>query len=155
MEPTVSFYGTKGPYACFSNFYPATFTDAKCNTYHYSEQYFMKKKQEIFDPDNTELAAKIMASRNPVAIKMMGRKVRNFDGKVWDNHKYEVMMSALLLKFSQNPDFLKILLDTQGLYIREASPRDKIWGSGKDGRGQNLLGFALMEVRDILSAISF
>jgi len=54
------------------------------------------------------------------------------------------------------------LLSTKQRIIVEASPRDRIWGIGMGQhnekaenpnlwRGQNLLGFALMEVRDELS----
>jgi ribA/ribD-fused uncharacterized protein len=64
-------------------------------------------------------------------------------------------------KFSQNPGFKDYLLSTGNKIIVEASPVDAIWGIGlpQDSRhaknpyswrGQNLLGFALMEVRDIL-----
>jgi len=66
-----------------------------------------------------------------------------------------------LLKFSQNQKIRKFLLSTGKKILVEASPYDKIWGIGMletDHRaenpllwnGENLLGFALMEVRDEL-----
>lgn len=147
---TIRFFGTKGEYGCFSNFYKASFKDTKGCQYSYSEQYFMKKKQELFDPHNEELARAIMTSENPKQIKMLGRKVKNFDDKIWKVNRYEVMMSALLLKFSQNDDIRVVLMNTKDEYIQEASPYDYVWGIGKSGKGQNLLGNALMEVRDII-----
>ena len=65
-------------------------------------------------------------------------------------------------KFSQNPDLKEFLLSTGDAILVEASPYDKIWGIGLDKeqamkgtveqwQGENLLGCALMEVRDWLS----
>jgi ribA/ribD-fused uncharacterized protein len=65
------------------------------------------------------------------------------------------------LKFSQNEKFKEFLLSTNDKILVEASPYDTIWGIGMletDPRaqnpsqwdGENLLGFALMEVRDEL-----
>ena len=66
-----------------------------------------------------------------------------------------------MLKFGQNYDLKDFLLSTADKIIVEASPVDPVWGIGlaKDHddaslpdkwRGLNLLGFALMEVRDEL-----
>lgn len=107
----------------------------------------MKKKQELFDPENTNIAHAIMAETDPKVIKQWGRKVNNFDPRVWDKHKYEVMMTALLLKFSQNDDMGAILLSTGDNDIEEASPFDYIWGTWKNNTGQNLLGKALCYAR--------
>ena len=65
-------------------------------------------------------------------------------------------------KFRQNQPLLKFLLGTTGKVLVEASPYDKIWGIGiresdtrasdpSQWQGSNLLGFALMDVRDQLS----
>lgn len=64
-------------------------------------------------------------------------------------------------KFSQNKDLLDILKETGNRTIVEASPLDKIWGVGlhydddailaeSNWVGKNLLGKALMDVRDLL-----
>jgi ribA/ribD-fused uncharacterized protein len=50
------------------------------------------------------------------------------------------------------------LIDTKDSILVEASPYDKIWGIGLDEKdakikiwkGENLLGNALMDIRDIL-----
>ena len=71
------------------------------------------------------------------------------------------MVLVLIEKFSQNPKLLKLLLDTNDSILVEASPKDKIWGIGigvdhvdflnsDKWPGENLLGKALMEVRDKL-----
>jgi len=64
-------------------------------------------------------------------------------------------------KFGQNPELKEFLLSTGDAILVEASPYDKIWGIGLDRetamkgtvnqwKGENLLGYALMEVRDWL-----
>jgi hypothetical protein len=69
------------------------------------------------------------------------------------------MVDALTAKFSQNKELKTYLLATQGCVLVEAAPRDKIWGIGmgennvnianpSKWKGANLLGKALMQVRD-------
>lgn len=71
------------------------------------------------------------------------------------------MKQGNFLKFSQNEKFKEFLLSTADRILVEASPYDKIWGIGmletdpkandpSQWNGENLLGFALMEVRDLL-----
>jgi ribA/ribD-fused uncharacterized protein len=64
-----------------------------------------------------------------------------------------------MLKFGYDMDLLEILQSTGDAVIAEASPYDKIWGIGvrkKKGltesgwKGLNLLGKALMEVREFV-----
>lgn len=70
-------------------------------------------------------------------------------------------MQGNIAKFSQYPELKTYLLGTGDRILVEASPVDKIWGVGlaKDDdkihnpnnwQGLNLLGFALMQVRDEL-----
>lgn len=60
-------------------------------------------------------------------------------------------------KFTQDEELKRVLLDTGDRELVEASPRDRIWGVGFGAKnaeksrgkwGLNLLGQALMEVRD-------
>ena len=64
-------------------------------------------------------------------------------------------------KFNQQPHLTEYLLNTENRVLVEASPVDAVWGIGLSAdskdidniyawRGQNLLGFALMEARDFL-----
>ena len=73
------------------------------------------------------------------------------------------MVSGLISKFVQNPVMRQELLNTGDTIIAEASPYDTVWGIGlaeDDPRaqdqsqwlGKNLLGVALMEVRDVLAS---
>jgi ribA/ribD-fused uncharacterized protein len=156
---SIYFYNEDETHWFLTNFYISNFTDEQGNEYCCNEQFFMKKKQELFDPANLELAAAILASKSPSIIKGLGRQVSNFSDKVWDEHKYEIMKAGLRLKFRQNDDLRRRLLATAPLRLYEASPKDRVWGIGYSADalpadeslyGQNLLGKALEEVRNEL-----
>jgi ribA/ribD-fused uncharacterized protein len=123
-----------------------------------SEQAFMWEKAIAFG--DMETAALIMKTPNPSANKQLGRQVRNFDAKLWSKLSYKIMVDVNYAKFSQNSMYKNTLLSTGDKKICEASPTDSLWGIGlhwtnddvldeSKWQGQNLLGKALMEVRDM------
>lgn len=147
------FYG-----GIFSQFFPCTFTEMGV-TYNSAEQYMMAQKALLFDDIQTY--DKIMSLANPYKIKALGRLVKNFNQEIWDKHKEDIVFNGNLLKFSQNKKLCKQLLATGDKEIVEASPTDTIWGIGlaetdpdiydkSKWRGTNLLGKAIMKVRDVL-----
>ena len=143
---------------CLSQWYPIPFVVvAVC--YNCAEQYMMAEKARIFGDVKT--LEQIMASYNPGDMKQLGRRVRNFNSYVWDANRSDVVMTASLAKFSQNPKLREFLLSTGDRILVEASPYDRIWGIGLAAdapdatvparwHGDNRLGFILMEVRDML-----
>ena len=161
-DTKILFYSDKsGNYRFMSNFYPSKFIEDDIE-YNCSEQYFMKKKQEMFDPTNIILANNILNNTNPKEIKKYGRQVKNYNDDVWNNERYEIMKNGLRLKFSQNPDLKQSLLATGNKNLYEASPYDNIWGTGFNANdtlekinnnkqnelGHNLLGRAIEEIRN-------
>jgi len=148
-----------GP-SCLSQWYPSVFTESE--RYVCAEQYMMAKKAECFG--DAEILEKILAAKDPKKMKDLGRRVRDFDADFWDEIKFGVVLNANYLKFSQNEDLREFLLSTRDKILVEASPHDKIWGIGMSAneqnaqnpvkwRGQNLLGFALMRVRDEIARV--
>ncbi len=145
--------------SCLSQWWVMPFTDAEGTQYSSAEQYMMAGKARVFG--DTEVLAEILACNDPHTVKALGRKVADFDDKIWKEHKYEIVKQGNLYKFSQNPSLKEFLLSTNQTILVEASPYDTIWGIGlgkehanaknpEKWRGQNLLGFALMEVREEL-----
>ena len=142
-----------------SNFYPIKFS-IENTEFNSSEQAFMYYKCLLFDRNNKDLLSHILQESNPNKIKKMGRKVKNFDEKTWNVEKYNIMVKCVREKFLQNQNIKQNLIETYPKHLYEASPWDKIWGIGYDKEiavhtnpnnyGQNLLGKALMEVRDEL-----
>ena len=128
-------------------------------TYPTAEHWMMAGKAKVFKDE--EMLAKILASGHPHQAKKLGRQVRNFDYKIWKEHRYSVVLEGNLHKFRQQEDLKNYLINTKDSIMVEASPFDKTWGIGmaKDNpkaqnmdtwNGLNLLGFILMEVRDLL-----
>ena len=125
--------------------------------YNCMEQYMMAGKARLFGDEET--LALIMAAEKQAEIKALGRKVRNFDSAAWDEAKHGLIVSGNYHKFTQNPPLRNYLLSTGDSVLVEASPYDGIWGvrlpidspdisDPNKWKGENLLGFALMEVRD-------
>ncbi len=144
--------------ACFSQWYPAHFT-VDGREYICTEQYMMAEKARLFG-DTTAHEA-IMHSDQAKEIKALGRQVQGFTDALWNENKYRIVLEGNIAKFSQNEPLRAFLLGTDDAIIAEASPYDGIWGirlaqtdpraqDPRTWRGENLLGFALMETRDIL-----
>jgi hypothetical protein len=144
--------------SCFSQWWPASFVIDNI-TYKTAEHYMMAEKARLFEDD--ERLAEILKVHHPMEAKQVGRQVLGFQPEIWDEHKYEIVKKANYHKFSQHKELKAFLLNTKERIIVEASPRDRIWGIGMSKnneksnnptlwRGHNLLGFALMEVRDEL-----
>lgn len=148
-----------------SNWYKCHFTvkhEGKELEFFNSEQYFMWMKAITFCDDET--AEKILKKgHNPKTAKALGREVKNYDDKKWDEIRYEVMVDANRYKYSQSEELKELLLNPEfdGKHFVEASKYDRIWGVGmgecdpliddeKNWKGQNLLGKALDEVREEL-----
>ena len=72
-----------------------------------------------------------------------------------------IVYEGLVAKFSQNEELKKRLLETGNDILAECAVKDRIWGIGlsmtdsdrhdmSKWKGQNLLGYALMMVRNKL-----
>lgn len=144
--------------SCFSQWWESEFT-VDGITYKTAEHFMMAEKARLFK--NEDIRMKIIESKSPAAAKKLGRQVEGFDQKVWEANRFEIVVRGNLSKFSQNKNLKEFLIKTNKRVLVEASPVDPIWGIGiaedhnnasnpRKWRGLNLLGFALMEVRDLL-----
>ena len=122
----------------------------------------MYNKALLFD--DKDIANEILNTNQPKAIKELGRKVKNFNDEAWDKMKYKIVFTGNYYKFSQNADLRNFLLSTKNKVLVEASPYDKVWGIKMKyddenienpfcWKGENLLGFALMEARDEIKRV--
>lgn len=144
--------------SCFSQWYPSAFV-VDGITYATAEHWMMAQKAKLFNDE--EIFQKIIATEKPAVVKALGREVKNFDADSWNASAYAIVVEGNQHKFSQDEELKQFLLYTGDKVTVEASPADFIWGIGlsQDAReannpfqwkGTNLLGFALMEVRDNL-----
>ena len=143
---------------CLSQWYQCPFV-VEGQYYNCAEQYMMAEKARIFGDE--EIRQQILAEYSQMPMKKLGRKACDYDNEVWKEKRFDVVVKGNIAKFSQNEKLLDSLLSTGDKILVEASPKDTVWGIGLDESspeaiqprkwiGENLLGFALMEVRDIL-----
>ena len=141
-----------------SNWYPSdfTYTDIRFSS---MEQYMMYQKAVCFRDERT--ASEILRTDDVAEIKALGRQVAGYDDNTWNGIRQIVIYEGLLAKFSQNEELKQQLMETGDATLAECAVRDRIWGIGlsmtdpnrsdkANWKGQNLLGYALMMVRDKL-----
>ena len=125
-----------------SNFYDAPVTYNRI-TYNNSEAAF-HSQQVLTDEERMAFS-----SLHATEAKKLGRKVSiRYD---WEAIKVQIMKDIVYAKFSQNEELGEKLIATGDAYLEEGNDwEDRVWGT-VDGKGANLLGNILMEVREKLS----
>ncbi|QSS51338.1 hypothetical protein I7I53_06636 [Histoplasma capsulatum var. duboisii H88] len=166
----VYFWKPESDNGYLGQWYPSDFTwarnpadahgDVEILKYDNAEQFMMHRKGLLFAPDDPitqEILARDSPSPHPQDLRSLGRQIPNFDDAVWKTHRYAIVVEGNYLKFTQNSQLKEELLATGDRELVEASPRDRIWGVGFGAKnagarrkhwGLNLLGRALMEVRE-------
>lgn len=123
------------------------------------EQFMMYQKAICFK-DN-DIAQKILKTENVAYIKELGRLISNYNENYWNGIRQIIVFEGLMAKFSQNESLKRQLQETEHCILAECAVKDKIWGIGlsmgdpdrleiSKWKGQNLLGYTLMMVRDWL-----
>ena len=152
----ICFHNPEEQNGYLSNWYRSAFT-VDGITFSSMEQYMMYQKAVCFKDE--EIAEKILATTDVAVIKALGRKVKGYNDGYWNGVRQLLVYEGLKEKFAQNEDLKRQLLDTEDSILAECAVNDRIWGIGlsmKDSnrlepekwRGQNLLGYALMMVRE-------
>ena len=122
------------------------------------DEQALRMRIETVVPTLNEYQRRIYLSAE---AKALGRQVSNFDETTWNSKRFDIVVQGNIEKFTQNKDLEEFLLNTKESVLVEASPVDRIWGIGlavdnekvknpKTWNGLNLLGFALMEAREII-----
>ena len=151
----VYFHKPSEPYGFLSNWYPSPFD---LDRIHFTsvEQYIMYQKCSIFGDD--ESAKRILATEETKEQQNIGRDAKGYVSKIWAGMRQVIALRGLMAKFEQNDDLKQKLLETGDAFLVEFARTDKIWACGirlddekrfdaKNWDGENILGFALMEVR--------
>ena len=156
MSKTVCFHNPDDENGYLSNWYPSRFT-VEGRSFSSMEQFMMYQKAVCFR--DTNIAVQIMNTHDVSEIKQLGRQVSGYNDIIWNGVRQVVVFEGLLAKFSQNEDLKKMLLASGNAVLAECAVNDRIWGIGlsmtdpnrhdiSKWKGQNLLGFTLMMVRD-------
>lgn len=172
--PLIDFYEPRNEHGWLSNFarHPAVpFTvPPRCRSaaflasglsptisMEFAEKGIMACKAAVMG-DLSTFSAVAIAS-DPHRAKQLGRQVAPWHQPSWDAVVCEVAVAVLQAKFSGVPSLGDRLVGTGRSVLAEAAPRDLVWGTGSPRgsgalpsawRGHNLLGWALMRVRDTL-----
>src|SRR5262245_13970127 len=144
MADVINFYSASGEYGCFSNFvgYPVRIGK---KTWPTSEHYFQGQKFKDLETEES-----IRKAKSPMIAARMGRDRKKPLRRDWESVKVGVMRDVVRAKFTQHDDIRQVLLSTGDAKLVEHTENDFYWGDGGDGRGKNMLGRILMEVREEL-----
>jgi ribA/ribD-fused uncharacterized protein len=122
-----------------------------------ADQYLMVKKAELFG--DTRSLTTLLGLIDPDEALRLGRRVLPFDERRWAANRYRIAVAGNLAKFSSTAELTMWLGRTEDRVLVAAYPDDPVWGMGLASfhsdvaypsrwPGLNLLGFALMDVRD-------
>ncbi|NTX10093.1 NADAR family protein [Myxococcus sp. CA056] len=146
MTDAIHFYSVTDDHGWCSNFAPYPIKLGG-KTWPTSEHSFQARKFE--DPTDEEA---VRQARTPMLAARLGRDRKRKLRRDWESIKVSVMREAVRAKFTQHEDLARLLLETGDAKLVEHTDQDDYWGDGGDGRGKNMLGRILMEIREELRA---
>lgn len=141
----------KGQYAYLSNFYSSPIIYQGL-TYPTVEHAYQAAKTN--DP-HTKI--KIAQKQTPAQAKRAGGSrgiIQDFNHTQWETRKDQIMLDLIRIKF-KHTQLAQLLLDTQDQQLEEGNTwNDTYWGLNiKTGKGKNMLGQILMQVRQEIKNI--
>lgn len=149
MAQDLCFYrANERPYGAFSNLYRREFVFEEV-VYPTAEHAYQAGKAR-----KPEVKAWLMAAPSPALLAMAAHGLYYWDvAPNWSTTKFDRMKRILRAKFETHEDLRALLLSTGNRRLVETATVDnavnRLWGE-VDGKGKNMLGVLLMEVRDEL-----
>lgn len=142
----IAFYrANEKPYGMFSNLYkrPIEFEGETFATAEHAYQAGKARKKEV--------RQWILSAPTPGLVAMAAHGLYTWDiVSDWSQIKYDRMRRVLLAKFTQHEDLRELLLSTGDARLVEVGKVTNLvnctWGE-VNGKGKNMLGVLLMEVR--------
>jgi len=152
LEKSIQFYrANEKPYGVFSNLYNRSI-EFEGQTFKNAEYAYQYGKS-----DDPKVRAWLMQAPNARLLAVVAHQLGAWDGVKagWNVRKVERMRGVVRAKFEQHEDLRDILLSTRNARLVEAGTVDntvnRFWGQ-VNGRGENMLGRILMDVRADLRA---
>lgn len=145
----IHFYrSNEKPYGVFSNLHrtPVVFEGREFPTAEHAYQAGKASKEAVREW--------ILSAPTPSLVAMAAHGLYTWDiVPSWSKIKFDRMRDVLRAKFAQHEDLRALLLATGQARLVEAGTTNnavnRLWGE-VNGKGQNMLGILLMEVRDEL-----
>ena len=146
MSEEICFYrNNEKPYGIFSNLYKReiVFEKRVFPTAEHAYQFAKPREENVRDW--------LMAAPSAALLAMAAHGLYIWDIRSdWSKIKFDRMRAVLWAKFTQHADLADVLLSTGGKILVETpktnTPVNRLWGR-VDGKGKNMLGTLLMEVR--------
>lgn len=110
-----------------------------------AEHYYQAMKY----PDRPRFQ-EILKAPDAATARKVGRGWLKRPRSDWKKLRVIFMKRALYTQARTHPEFAQALLDTGDNPIEEMAQYDYFWGRGRDQRGENQFGHALMDVRQQL-----
>lgn len=143
----IHFYGPADPHGVFSNFHKTAVTMPDGTKLLTTEHPFQAYK--FRGTDEAHLDA-ILAAPTPGIAARLGRDTTHPIRSDWDTEIRDDMMRVVVtLKVQQHWHVRDLLAKTGYRYIAEHG-KDRYWGDGNDGTGDNRLGQIFMEIREVM-----
>ena len=108
-----------------------------------AEQYYQAMKS-FGHPDHAEAKIAIRMA-TPMEAWSLGQRYSCRSD--WHSVSVDVMKVAVTAKFTQDDSLRQLLLSTGTHPLVQVKPGDDFWGTGLRGRGRNMLGVLLQELR--------
>lgn len=150
-QTDIPFYrSNEKPYGVFSNLFrrPMEFEGRVYPTAEHAYQAGKARKDEVREW--------ILSAPTPALVAMAAHGLYTWDiVPEWSRTKFDRMREVLRAKFTQHEDLKNLLLSTGNARLVEAGRTDnavnRTWGE-VNGKGKNMLGVLLMEVRGEIRA---
>lgn len=150
-EDEIRFYrANEKPYGVFSNLYrcKVVFEGEEFATSEHAYQAGKARKEAVREW--------VLSAPSPGLVAMAAHGLYTWDiAPDWSKVKFDRMRGVLYAKFTQHPEFKDLLLATGDARLVESATVDnavnRLWGE-VNGKGKNMLGVLLMELRDKLRA---
>ena len=147
----IHFYrANEKPFGVFSNLFKRSFSfeGVEYPTAEHAYQAGKARKEAVRDW--------ILNAPSPALVAMAAHGLYTWDiAPNWSKIKFSRMKAVLIEKYSQNPDLAEILISTGDARLVESATTDNLvnrtWGE-VNGKGKNMLGVLLMEVRSELKS---
>lgn len=132
-----------GEYRWLSNFWECNIPYGRTTEHAYQAAKFTSEEDRL----------KILECSTPGKAKVLVRSMKP-DNTEFHKNKLLIMRRLQKAKFCKinNPELVKLLLDTNDMYIQEGNHwGDEFWGVNlKTGKGKNNLGIIIMSIREEL-----
>lgn len=144
----IHFYrSNEKPYGAFSNLYRCSviYEEQEFPTSEHAYQAGKARKESVRNW--------ILSAPSPALVAMAAHGLYTWDiAPDWSKVKFDRMRGVLYAKFSQHPNLRELLLSTGNARLVECAtvdnPVNRLWGE-VNGKGKNMLGNLLMEVREM------